>query len=68
MKHCKFGKNKLDFKGHPQRIPKPIGNQIYFVGFSPDAELLSKKWSQKVKLFWKYIVPKNQTIWLAVKI
>ena len=25
--------NKLDFKGHPQRIPKPVRHQIIFSKF-----------------------------------
>ena len=42
-------------------------NKTYLVSFSY-AELPYKKGDQKIKSFWRYILWKNQAVWLAEKI
>ena len=60
-----FKQNKLDFNGHQQRIPKHISKKSYSVGSNQDTKVLYKIWSQKIRLFWRYVMLKNRTISLA---
>ena len=47
-----------------KELPSPLVTKINSVGFIHDAELLCKKWSQKIKPLWRYFMQKNQAIWL----
>ena len=63
-----FSFNKLEFKGHPQRIPKPISDiKTSSFGFIHDAEPSCKKWSQKIMSFWRYLSTRiKQSDWQRV--
>ena len=67
-KESKTSENKLDFKEHQQIISNPSVTTAYSVGSNHDIKLLYKKWSQKVKPFWRYFMFKNQTTWLTKRI
>ena len=60
--------NKLDFKGQPQRITKPISDQNLFSWFQswcwPVEEEITSKDQAVLEIF--YIM--NQTVWLVERI
>ena len=56
---------KLDFKKNPQRILKPIRDQNLFSSFQSWHSTVKEGMRSYIKPFWRHLMLKNQTIWLA---
>ena len=63
-----FSFNKLEFKGHPQRIPKPISDQNFFIWFHPWCWTVMQKMKSKDHVILEVLIYKDQAIWLTESI
>ena len=58
-------KSKLDFNPDCEDSRKASVTKNYYVSSNHDAKLLDKRWSQKIKSFWQYIISNiNKSDWL----
>ena len=57
-------KSKLDFNRDCEDSRKASVTKNYSVSSNHDAKLLDKRWSQKIKSFWRYIISNtNKSYW-----
>ena len=56
---CKKSKNNLEYKGHPQRIPKPICNPNLFSRSQSWCWTVTEKISQKIKPLWSNLISRK---------